>query len=102
MLSRSSKISRKRIIKISILQTHRKKITVMVALTPKVLVRFTLSHIIHNSMDFIPRVRPNLTNKNLKASSYQSSAKAKEGLTQDVMRIIETIKSCDKDEGIHT
>jgi hypothetical protein len=49
-----------------------------------------------------PRVCPELTNKNPKASTYQSSAKAEEGLTRDAMRITETIWSCVGDEGINT
>jgi hypothetical protein len=33
--------------------------------------------------------------------AYQSSTKAEEGLTQDAERIIETIRSCVRDEGIN-
>jgi hypothetical protein len=51
--------------------------------------------------EFRPRVHPELTNKNPKASTYQSSAKAEEGLTRDVERITETIRSCVRDEGLN-
>jgi hypothetical protein len=57
-----------------------------------------LAHVLLNAGEFIPRVHPKLSNKIPKAPSYQSSAKAKEGLTQDAERIIETIRSCDRDE----
>jgi hypothetical protein len=51
---------------------------------------------------FRPRVHPKLSNKIPKAPTYQSSAKVEEGLTRDAKRIIETIQSCDKDEGLNT
>jgi hypothetical protein len=44
---------------------------------------------------FRPKVHPELSNKNPKAPTYQSSAKAEEGLTRDVERITKTIGSCD-------
>jgi hypothetical protein len=43
-----------------------------------------------------------LTNKTLKASKYQSSSNVEEGLTQDEVRIIETIWSYVEDEGLNT
>jgi hypothetical protein len=61
-----------------------------------------LACILLNAGEFRPKVHPELTNKNPKASTYQSSAKAKEGLTRDAMRIIETIWSCVGDEGLNT
>jgi hypothetical protein len=39
-------------------------------------------HVLINIGDFIPKVHPYLTNKNSRASAYQSSAKNEEGLTQ--------------------
>jgi hypothetical protein len=39
--------------------------------------------------------------ENPKAPTYQSSAKAEEGLTQDAERIIEIIRFCDRDEGLN-
>jgi hypothetical protein len=42
---------------------------------------------------------PELSNKNPRAPEYQSSTKAREGLTRDVERITETIRSYDRDEG---
>jgi hypothetical protein len=58
-----------------------------------------LAHVLLNTGEFRPRVHPELTNKNPRASTYQSSAKVKEGLTRDAERITETIRSCDRDEG---
>jgi hypothetical protein len=52
-----------------------------------------------NTRDFRPRVHPELNNKNPKASTYQSSAKVKEGLTLHEERISDTIRYCDMDEG---
>jgi hypothetical protein len=60
-----------------------------------------LAHVLPNAGGLRPRVHPELTNKNPKASTYQSSAKAEEGLTRDAMRITETIWSCVRDEGIN-
>jgi hypothetical protein len=50
---------------------------------------------------FRPRVLPELSNKNPKAPTYQSSTKAEEGLTRDAERITETIRSCVRDEGLN-
>jgi hypothetical protein len=47
---------------------------------------------------FRPRVHPDLVKKTPKAPTYQSLAKAEEGLTPDAKRIIETIRSCVGDE----
>jgi hypothetical protein len=58
----------------------------------------TLAHVLLNTREFIPRVHPESTNKNPKASTYQSSAKSEEGPTQDAKRITETIRSYDRDE----
>jgi hypothetical protein len=58
-----------------------------------------LCHVLLNVGEFRPRVHPELSNKNPKAPTYQSSAKAEEGLTRDAERITETIRSCDRDEG---
>jgi len=60
----------------------------------------TLAHVLLNTGEFRPRVHPELTNKNLRASTYQSSAKAGEVLTQDTERITKTIRSYDMDEGL--
>jgi hypothetical protein len=69
---------------------------------PIMLGRFTLAHVLLNAGEFRPRVRTNLTNKSPKALAYQSSAKPKEGLTQDAMRITYTIWSCVEDEALNT
>jgi hypothetical protein len=50
---------------------------------------------------FRPRVFPELVQKNPKALTYQSLAKVDEGLTQDVDRITETIRSYVRDEGLN-
>jgi hypothetical protein len=50
-----------------------------------------LAHVLLNSREFRPKVHPELTNKNPKASTYQYSVKTEEGLTRDTMRIIEAI-----------
>jgi hypothetical protein len=60
-----------------------------------------LVHVLLNVGEFRPRVHPELTNKNPRASTYQSSAKAEEGLTRDAERITETIRSCVRDEGLN-
>jgi hypothetical protein len=57
-----------------------------------------LVHILPNVREFRPRVCLYLSNNNPKALTYQSSAKAKEGLTQDAKTIIETIRYCVRDE----
>jgi hypothetical protein len=49
--------------------------------------RFMLACILPNNGEFRPRFYLDLTNKNPKALTYQSLAKAEEGLTGDTMRI---------------
>ena len=55
--------------------------------------------ILVNVEEFKPRVHPELSNKNPRALTYQSSAKDEEGLTRYADMITETIRSLDKDEG---
>jgi hypothetical protein len=50
---------------------------------------------------FRPRVYLKFVQQNLKTLTYQSLAKVEEGLTQDAKRITETIRSCDRDDGLN-
>jgi hypothetical protein len=60
-----------------------------------------LSHVLPHIGGFRPRVFPYFTNKIPKASTYQSSTEAEEGLTQYAWRSIDTISYCDMDERIN-
>jgi hypothetical protein len=57
-----------------------------------------LVHVLLKNREFRPRVCPELSNKNPRAPTYQSSTKVEEGLTLYAERIIDTIRSCDMDE----
>jgi hypothetical protein len=59
----------------------------------------TLAFVLLNVGEFTPMVHPELTNKNPRASRYQSSSKVEEVITRDVEIITYIIRSCDKDEG---
>jgi hypothetical protein len=60
-----------------------------------------LAPVLLNVGEFRPKVYLELTNKNPRASTYQSSVEVEECLTQDIERIIETIRSCVGDEGLN-
>jgi hypothetical protein len=51
---------------------------------------------------FRHKVHLYMSNKSLKALTYQSLDKAEEGLTRDAETIIETIRSCDRDDRLNT
>jgi hypothetical protein len=61
-----------------------------------------LAHVLLNDGGSRPKVHPEFTNKNPKATTYQYLNKDEESLTRDVVRITETAWSCVRDEGINT